>query len=204
MKKRFCLCTLILLFAVMLGTVHAATTYSDLGSWETAVGSWSNYTYYGANDDTINTLTLDQSITFTPSVAIRTIGDGWATWSGGYTGQVLYTNGYESVSGLFASGSKAFGFEIEPDAFSLYNITLTLSDGTFLTQSVSGQAGAKFFGWTSTTAIDSFTITCAGDDFAFGNFYTGSETPVPEPCTMLLLGSGLAGIAAFRRKFKRA
>jgi hypothetical protein len=27
-------------------------------------------------------------------------------------------------------------------------------------------------------------------------------SPIPEPCTVLLLGSGLAGLTAFRKKFK--
>src|SRR3546814_2454963 len=43
-------------------------------------------------------------------VNIRTIGDGWGTWSGGYTGQVLFSNGATSVSGTFTNPVGAFGF----------------------------------------------------------------------------------------------
>lgn len=33
--------------------------------------------------------------------------------------------------------------------------------------------------------------------------YGENNTPIPEPATMLLLGSGLVGFAGFRRKFKK-
>jgi len=39
--------------------------------------------------------------------------------------------------------------------------------------------------------------TSAGYGFSGGS---GQQQPIPEPATMLLLGSGLAGLAAFREK----
>lgn len=60
-----------------------------------------------------------------------------------------------------------------------------------------------------------FSNTNAGTDvFAFDDFTIGtienvdpvdpSIAPVPEPATILLLGTGLAGLAGFRKKIKKA
>jgi hypothetical protein len=46
--------------------------------------------------------------------------------------------------------------------------------------------------------IMAWTVTCANDVI-----YERINVPVPEPSTMLLLGSGLIGLAGLRRKFKK-
>ena len=46
-----------------------------------------------------------------------------------------------------------------------------------------------------------FTAATSAGGANFNN--PGTPAPVPEPSTMLLLGTGLVGLAGFRRKFKK-
>jgi hypothetical protein len=39
--------------------------------------------------------------------------------------------------------------------------------------------------------------------FGMSGLAGSTEAPIPEPGTMMLLGTGLAGVAALRRRFKR-
>ncbi|MDQ3254692.1 MAG: PEP-CTERM sorting domain-containing protein, partial [Acidobacteriota bacterium] len=82
-------------------------------------------------------------------------------------------------------------------------ITATLSNGDVT--SYTATPGGGFFGFTTTPAILNLTMTgtvinIGGGGFNIDNFTfgqaSGGATTVPEPATILLLGTGLAGIAA--------
>ena len=187
---------------VLSAPAHAVTTFTDLSSWQSSVASYERDTDYGVNYNDISSVSLNggADISFSAPVNIRNIGGGWSTWSGGYTGQVLYSIGATSITGTFNSAVGAFGFFSEPDPYSVHKFTLNLSDGSSVSGDFNGASGAGFLGWAG-AGITGFTIS-SDVSFAFGDFYVGqvqSAVPEPESWAMMIVGFGLVG-AAMRRK----
>ncbi len=134
---------------------------------------------------------------FSNTTSHRSIGNGWATWSNGYTGDVYY-NQSNDLTMTLPTDTGAFYFYAEPDSFTpAFDMTATANDGTTLTVSVLGDSGANGFGfWTNGPALTSITISCPGNTFAVGEF--GIARAVPTPGALALLGLG--GLAAGRRR----
>jgi hypothetical protein len=183
--------------------------YDNQADWAAAVGG--NFAYVDIPFTAISTvvagtaisLPAGGSVSFDIDTQCRQVPSSWATWSGGNTPKVLYTNGANAMTGTFTVPQKAFGLEMEPND-STQNLTMTITlDGT-LTQSIYWDSGAKFFGWVSDVGYSSMQLTDDGpydtgyQDFAIGRLVQ----PVPIPASAMLLGSGLMGLGllGWRRK----
>ncbi len=115
----------------------------------------------------------DGTLGFSPSLQHNLVGDGWATWSNGYTGDV-YSTAASTITLALPPSTNAFYFYAEPEQFQVFTITATNSDGTTSgAVPVQGQAGAEYFGFYSTgsSPLTSITVTTADPDgFAVGEF----------------------------------
>jgi hypothetical protein len=133
------------------------------------------------------------TVTFSAPVEHFTIGNGWGTWSNGYTGDVYYTNGATSVVLTMPTGIQAFYLYAEPTDFGSFTITATAQDGTTSTPvSASGNGGATFFGFSGSggATIASITVSTADPSgFAIGEFGSCAVPPPPPPPTVTALSS---------------
>lgn len=142
-------------------------------------------------------------ITFNPAVNVRQVGSGWATWSGGYTGNVFYPSGATSLTVDFTvpGGPNwiiAAQLYAEPNPFGVFDISAAAGDwggatSPTITQAVDGNGGASGWGFYSPDSfIRSITIT-SDVDFAIGDLATTLFIPAPGPVAII-------AFAAIRRR----
>ena len=98
-----------------------------------------------------------------------------------------------------AIGGNFFATDLN-DAFQAVSLTVTLSDGTVTTFTPTSIADG-FRGFTSTSTITSLTISAPGQSLYAGlDNLTVGVSAVPEPANWALMGLGLAGVVAARRR----
>jgi hypothetical protein len=204
--------TLLFLVAATLtfNRADAAVVFVNLGTAAppSAVGTFAVTPYDLAPQTAIPNMTNTSVIPGSPvapdtitsfPVQKRTIGDGWMSWSHGYSGPVFYTVSVVPPLTLSIAPAKAFYLYVQPAAFGRpFAVAVTTNDGgSSGPVLVDGSGGATGFGF-YTTAGESITLVTIDAEpnaqgFAFAELglgLTGVGTPSPTPTHTPDSGSG--------------
>jgi hypothetical protein len=105
------------------------------------------------------------TITFSQPLTHSTVGNGWATWSHGYTGDVYHNSDGSAITITLPDDTKAFYLYAEPNQFNVFDVQATAQDGTTSGPvPVQGNSGARYFGFYGTGDAEIATITVTTTD----------------------------------------
>ena len=150
---------------------------------------------------------LGGDVGFSPSLLHDEVGNDWASWSHGYTGDVYSTDIF-GANLIMPSDTTAFYFYVQPSSGE-YNITIAGWDGVasnpYASQIISSDSGASYFGIYATegSVIESIAIYCEESNFAIGEFGIASGSTissVPGPSALVLSNVGLGLVLKLKRK----
>lgn len=216
MKRIFLLLAVLIIMQVVSTSVNATIiTFDNKSHFLASTGSTSatgplpNLSFVG-NGYTIGSATFSA-----PSANGLWIG-GDPDWTKILPGNEIAIDGPENIDVDLANPVSAFGFDfVEPITTpcesrigcfeSIFLVTLkndTTTVGSFTFNAANDRAA--FVGvWSDIPfkRVEILDLITTDDNEYFGEFYTRiATTPVPEPSTLLLFGSGMAGIAVIRKR----
>jgi hypothetical protein len=149
---------------------------------------------------------LGGAVSFSSPLEHYRIDNGWGSWSNGYTGDVYFTGCHTSLTMTLPAQTAAFYFYAEPNPWGLYTIVATAQDGTQVSQTVNGYAGAAYYGFYGTggSYVTSIAVTTPQHiDFAVGEFGIAKASclpAVPAPAGILLAALGTSLVGYLRRR----